>query len=155
MLLHGEVGCHEKQRDASKQPPEESTCHDELAGNYGTPFCSAKLPKGAVKHRDGHAGGESCPKSGEPECVRKDRVPNQCADHATDEKTNQQSVRVLLGKHDEHCLEEDLDIEPQGPFADIPVVVFDAMLHLIGCVGFPPAAVDLSQAGDSGFYLMP
>lgn len=50
--------------------------------------------------------------------------------------------------------ENDLEIQPERPVLDVLKIVLNSALHLIQGVGFAAAAVDLSPAGDAGFYFV-
>jgi hypothetical protein len=49
---------------------------------------------------------------------------------------------------------DDLEVQQQGPVAQVFQVVFDALGHLVEGVGFTAAAVDLGPAGDARAHLV-
>ena len=51
---------------------------------------------------------------------------------------------------DHQGLEQDLDVQPQGPAADVVVIPLDPAFHLVDRFGLAATSVDLCQSGDPG-----
>src|SRR5690606_26265087 len=64
------------------------------------------------------------------------------------------SIGVFVEEAFEDGEENDFQVQPEGPAADVVEVVFDAFLHLVEGVGFAAPAVDLGPAGDAGLDLV-
>src|SRR5258706_198845 len=72
----------------------------------------------------------------------------------TFESTQRASIRIAIEKHQPDGTHNDLQIESQGPVAQILEVVFDPCLHLLDGVSLPPVTVDLRPAGDARLHLV-
>ena len=60
-------------------------------------------------------------------------------------------VCLLVGTDDgQGSLENDLDVEPEGPVLQIPDVALDAFLHLPELLGLTTTACHLGPSGDAG-----
>jgi hypothetical protein len=67
-----------------------------------------------------------------------------------DVKMNLVSV-LVTPENINNGLQDDLAGEPEGPFMDIEKIKMYPLLHVVGSLSFPAAAVYLCQAGDTGF----
>ena len=63
-------------------------------------------------------------------------------------------VSVLLFHDDENCLEHDLQIQPDGPLANVAVIEFNSISHFLGRVCFPSASADLCKSGYARLHLV-
>ena len=56
-------------------------------------------------------------------------------------------VRVLLRENDAEGAEQNLQVQPKRPFADVLMIVADAFSHLFDCFRLATTTADLRQPG--------
>ena len=64
------------------------------------------------------------------------------------------SICRFVNETFEYRQENDFDIEPDAPFADVLKVELDAFFHFLQRVGFAAPAVNLRPAGNARFHFM-
>ncbi len=63
------------------------------------------------------------------------------------------SVGILLFEDNKECSQEDLQVQPDGPLANVAVIVIDALLHLVERFGLAAITFDLRQPVMPGLTL--
>jgi polysaccharide pyruvyl transferase WcaK-like protein len=76
--------------------------------------------------------------------------PAHLSDPFEDDRPIMDSVRLLVPEHHHHGPEDDGQVEPQRPVAQVVEVVLDALAHVLEVLGLAAVAVDLREPRDAG-----